>query len=220
MKTPVWDFEMAYAHLYHLEFEDAATLFNCFVSNFKGRFYVKDALQKLSWCYYLMGDSAQAELTRIRVTKQGATDSDADKKAMKDARSGLWPNKILLQARLLSDGGYNKEAMHVLDRKSIADFALPVEQLEYVYRLARINDDMNNDTEAIRYYQSAMKLGAHSKEYYAARAAWQIGNIYEKRGQKALAISYYQQCIDMDDHEYKDSLDQRAKSGIARCKGE
>ncbi|MCA6452694.1 MAG: hypothetical protein IM582_05885, partial [Chitinophagaceae bacterium] len=52
------------------------------------------------------------------------------------------------------------------------------------------------------------------------RAALQIGQIYEKRGQKALAISYYQKCLDMDDHEYKDSLDQKAKSGIARCKGE
>ena len=57
------------------------------------------------------------------------------------------------------------------------------------------------------------------REYYAARAALQIGQIYEERGEKAMAIEYYKKCIDMEDHEYKDSLDQRAKSGIARCTG-
>ena len=37
---------------------------------------------------------------------------------------------------------------------------------------------------------------------------------------KKTAIQYYQQCLDMENHDYKNSLDQRAKSGIARCKGE
>ena len=38
------------------------------------------------------------ELTKLRV-------SDADRQAIKEARSGKWPNKALLKARLLSDGG-------------------------------------------------------------------------------------------------------------------
>ncbi len=220
MQTPVWDFEMAYIKMHHLELKEAATLFDDFISNFKGRFYVKDALQKLSWCYYLLGDLETAEKYRLMVLRQGGTDSDADKKALKDARSGIWPNKTLLRARMLSDGGYNKEALAILDGKSSADFIKPGESLEYVYRMARIYDDMQRDNEAIKYYVSAIKMGANMKEYYAARAALQVGYIYEKRGQNALAITYYQKCIDMDDHEYKDSLDQRAKSGIARCKDE
>ena len=79
---------------------------------------------------------------------------------------------------------------------------------------------MNKDTEAIQYYLAAIQSGQLLKEYYAARSALQIGYIYEKKGQRALAITYYQKCLDMKDHEYKDSLDQRAKSGIARCNGE
>ena len=43
--------------------------------------------------------------------------------------------------------------------------------------------------------------------------------LYEAKGNKELAIQYFERCIAMNDHEYKDSLDQRAKSGIARCKG-
>jgi tetratricopeptide (TPR) repeat protein len=79
---------------------------------------------------------------------------------------------------------------------------------------------MNKDDDAIKYYQTAIKYGKDRQEYYAARAALQKGFIYEQRGQKALAIEAFQECLDMKDHEYKDSLDQRAKSGIARCKGE
>ncbi len=71
MQTPVWDFEMAYVKLYRLELKEAAGLFEKYVDNFKGRFYVKDALQKLSWCYYLLGDSAEAEKYRILVIKKG-----------------------------------------------------------------------------------------------------------------------------------------------------
>ena len=99
-------------------------------------------------------------------------------------------------------------------------FTKEEEKLEFAYRVARIYDDLGREEDAIRNYQIAIRLGENRREHYAARAALQIGQIYEKRGQKALAISYYQKCLDMDDHEYKDSLDQRAKSGIARCKGE
>ena len=79
---------------------------------------------------------------------------------------------------------------------------------------------MGNADSAINAYLTSIKLGEKRKEYFAARAALQIGYIYEKQGQKSTAIAYFQTCLDMDDHDYKDSLDQRAKSGIARCKGE
>jgi hypothetical protein len=65
-----------------------------------------------------------------------------------------------------------------------------------------------------------MKIGADRKEYFAARAALQTGYIYEKRGDKALAIVFFEKCLAMKGHDYKNSLDQRAKAGIARCKGE
>jgi tetratricopeptide (TPR) repeat protein len=120
----------------------------------------------------------------------------------------------------LNDGGYQKEALAVLKEKTVDSFPKPEEALEYVYRMARIYDDMGKDDEAIEYYLTAIKLGKNRQEYYAARAAVQIGFIYETRAQKAKAITFYQQCLDMGNHEYKDSLDQRAKSGIARCKGE
>lgn len=218
--TPVWDYEMGRVNLYHLDYQEAINCLERFIRNFKGNVYVKDALQKISWAYYLQGNMAAAERTRNLLLKKGNTNSDADKQANKAAKSGTWPNPLLLKARLLSDGGYNREALGVLHGKSQSDFSKPEEALEFAYRLGRIYDDMGSSDSAINAYLTSIRLGEKRKEYFAARAALQIGYIYEKRGQKSMAITYFQKCLDMDDHDYKDSLDQRAKSGIARCKGE
>jgi tetratricopeptide (TPR) repeat protein len=63
-------------------------------------------------------------------------------------------------------------------------------------------------------------MGKYRPEYFAARAALQAGLIYEKRGEKDKAIEAFKNCLSLNDHDFKDSLDQRAKSGIARCNGE
>ncbi len=218
--TPVWDYEMAFVKLHHLEIPEATKYFQSFLKNFKGKFYVKDSYQKLSWCYYLQGNSAAAESTRQLLLKKGNTDTDADKQANDDAKSGTWPNIILLKARLLNDGGYNHEALALLYGKTTEDFTKPEEKLEFAYRVARIYDDLGKDSDAVNAYLTAIKLGVNRKEYYASRAALQIGTIYEREGKKALAIVFYQKCLGMGNHDYKDSIDQKAKAGIARCKGE
>ena len=220
MPTSVWDFEMAYAKLHHLELPDAIRYFEKYLKNFRGKFYVKDSYLKLSWCYYLSGNTVAAENIRKQVLLKGNTDTDADKQAGKEAKTGSWPNTLLLKARLMNDGGYNHEALALLQGKSSEDFTKPEEKLEFVYRVARIYDDMGKDEEAIQFYLLAIKLGENRKEYYAARANLQIANMYERQGKKAVAIAYFQKCLDLGDHDFKDSIDQKAKSGIARCKGE
>lgn len=220
LDIPIWDFEMGFVKMYQLKPEEAIPYFERFLQKFKGNFYVKDVYQKISLCYFLLGNTAAAEKARQQVLTKGATNADADKNALKDAKENYWPNLILLKARLLSDGGYHKEALAQLHGRTDNDFIKEEDKLEYVYRAARIFDDLGRETEAINAYLAAIKLGEFRKEYFAARAAVQIGQIYEARGQKALAIQYYQRCLDMGDHEYKNSLDQRAKSGILRCKGE
>lgn len=91
--------------------------------------------------------------------------------------------------------------------------------MEFVYRIARIYDDLEKDDEAIKYYLQAITIGQDRHEYFASRAAVQLGQLYEKQGKKELAVTYYEKCLAMDDHEYKDAMDQKAKAGIERCKG-
>lgn len=219
LSSPIWDFELGYTKIHHLETQEAIQYFQSFINKFRGKYYLKDTYEKLSWCYYLQGNMTAAENARKQILQKGSETTDADKQASKNAKSGKWPNSFLLKARLLNDGGYNTEALIILGAKSINDFSLPEEKLEFAYRVARIYDDIGRDDEAIKMYLLAIKLGENRTEYYAARAALQIGLIYEQQGKKDLAIKYFQQCIDMEDHDYKDSLDQKAKAGIERCKG-
>jgi len=217
--TPIWDYELGFAKIDHLD-TDAAIYLDKFLNRFKGKFYVKDVLQKLSWFYYLHSDAKKANEYRALILKKGSLDTEADKQAFKEAKTDKWPNVILLKARLLNDGGYHKEALQILEGKSSSDFVNIEDKLELAYRLGRIYDDLGRKDEAITTYLTAIKLGQQRREHYAARAALQIGYIYEKRNDKQTAIAYFEKVIEMKDHDYKNSLDQKAKAGIARCKDE
>lgn len=217
--TPVWEYEAGIACLFRLDLEEAIVHFEKFVKEFKGSFYIKDALLKLSWCYYLKGNTVAATAAREQIRVRGIAISDADKQALKDVQNNYWPNTLLLKARMLNDGGYEQEALKVLAGSSAASFVKEEEKLEYTYRVARIYDDLKQYDKAIKTYEIAVALGMGKPAYYAARSALQIGNILEKQGKKQLAVLYYEKCLQMKGHEYKNSLDQKAKSGIARCKG-
>jgi tetratricopeptide (TPR) repeat protein len=219
LPMPVWDMEMGYAKLHRLD-PDAATYLERFLATFKGKFYVKDVLQKLSWHYYLQGNQAKAEACRQQIKQRGSTDTEADKQAQKEAGTDTWPNKLLLQARLLNDGGYYRQALALLHGKTIHNFSLPEEKVEFSYRAGRLYDDLGLDSQAIVYYKQAVDLGVQRKEYFAARAALQTGFIFEQWGDKSAAIQWFQRCLDMEDHDFKNSLDSRAKAGIARCNNE
>lgn len=219
LETPVWDLELGYAKINRLDASGIQHLL-AFLKNFKGKYYVKDVLQKISWYYFVKGDMAQAQFYRGEILKRGGTDTDADKQALKEAKSGNWPDKLLLQARLLDDGGYFREALALLHGKRYTDFTRPEDQVEFNYRAGRIYQDLGIRADAIDFYKLAIRLGKDRREYFAARAALHIGNLLEESGNCREAQQWYQQCLDMEDHDYKNSLDQRAKAGIKRCKGE
>jgi tetratricopeptide (TPR) repeat protein len=220
LQTEVWNYELGYCQLHQLDLKAAITSFEHFVNNFKGNFYIKDVYQKISWCYYLLGNMQAAQAARNHVLDRGNTVTDADMQALKEAKSGKWPNPFLLKARILNDGGYNNESLALLTTKTIDSFSTIEDKLDFVYRLGRVYDDLNKPYEAIVNYLKAIELGENRTDYFAARAAWQIGLIYEKQGNKQQAINYYNKCLSMENHDYKNSLDEKAKSGIARCKGD
>ncbi|RYG28958.1 MAG: hypothetical protein EOO01_38950, partial [Chitinophagaceae bacterium] len=216
MKSPVWDLEKGYILLYKGD-PDASIYLERFVNKFKGKYYVKDALQKLSWIFYLKGDQQRADYFRKQIPGKGNSESEADKQANEEAATNNWPNKILLRARLYSDGGYHREALRILHGKSVNDFATAVEKLEFNYRAGRIYDDIGRDEAAIGYYRLAAEQGKNRREYFAARAALQIGFIYEKQGNFKEAKRWFEASMAMKDHDFKNGIDQRAKAGLDRC---
>lgn len=217
LKLPFWQLEIGYANLNELKLDKAHKAFTEFIATFKGNFYVKDAYERLSWIAYLQGDMKKANAFRTAVLKNGNQITDADKQAYQNAKSGKWPNPILLRARLLSDGGYQSQALSSLAGKTSIDFPSESEKTEFAYRLGRIYDLMGQDEQAIKFYTSAIEKGIGLTDYFAARAALQIGMIYEQKNNFTKAIQYFNTCIEMKNHAFKNSLDQKAKSGIQRC---
>jgi tetratricopeptide (TPR) repeat protein len=216
LDMPIWDMQMGYAKADRLDKESIVYL-ERFLLHFKGKFYVKDVLQKISWIYYLNQETAKAEATRARILAPGNSETDADKQAVKEAESGRWPNVALLRARLYDDGGYYNLALKALAGKQMSSFTDLQDQLEYSYRIGRIYDALGKKTEAISAYQQALALGQDRREYYGARAALQLGYIYEVQGDKKTALIYFRKVLDMKSHDYKNALDQKAKAGIERC---
>jgi len=219
MASPMWDFELAYSKLYHLE-PDANVYFERFLGNFKGNFYVKDSWLKLGWHHLLQGNTALYNSCLQQVKLRGNAETDADKKALKEAKYGKVPNTFLLKARLLSDGGYPQEAYQVLHGKPAPVFTTDDDRLEFAYRTGRIYEALGKYDDAIEAYGNTIKAGRDRTGYFAARAALQTGMIYEQhKKNNIMAISFYQQCLAMENHDYKNSLDQKAKAGVERCSG-
>lgn len=215
--VPFWNFEKGYGYMNQLKLDLAEQEFSLFLQNYKGNFYVKDAYEKLAWIAYLRSEKRRAEEYRSFVIQKGTEVPDADKMAMQNAKSEIWPNPLLLRARLLSDGGMFKESIDLLKGKSTNDFQSASDKAEFVYRLARNYDLMGERDLAIKYYNNAISFGRNVKDYFAARSALQVALIYEERKDFTRAVEYFKTATSMKDYPYKNSIDQKAKSGIYRC---
>ena len=216
---PMLDYEMADAKMKRLDFE-AKQYFLKFIKNYKGYFYIKDAYYQLALIAYLQGESSLTKTYLSKTISEGYAETDADKQALRNAKRNYLPNKFLLKARLLNDGGYNQEALTILNGIVQTTLQTEAEKLEFTYRLARVYDDLQQDEKALKYYEITFKQGEESTEYYAARSALQMAFIYENRKQFTLAMDYYKKLLNLGEHDYKNSLDQRAKSGLARLRKE
>jgi len=218
LDVPIFNYQMGIALLQKLD-DDCLTYFQKFAAKYKGKLFVKDAYQKMSFYCLSMGNLPQAITYKDKIKNNGTTQIDADKQAQRYAEGNVFPNPFLLKARLLCDGGYYQKALEQLKGIKAGDFPQISDKLEFNYRYARIFTLMGTPAKAIPFYEATIKMGSTRQEHFAARSALEIGLIYEEMGQNDKAIANYQKCISMKNHDYKSSLDQKAKAGIDRLGG-
>jgi hypothetical protein len=215
-QMPAMDYELGAALLYKTDTNAAFYLLR-FLRNNIGQLFTKDALQKLAYFYYgIKPDMAKADYYRRQIPNQGNKLVDADKQASAFFFTNKWPNKTLLQAALLIDGGYYHQALACIGFLKEADFHSLPDKLEYNFRLGRIYEELHDDNQSLHYYQAAVDWGQNRSEYFAARAALQMGFIYERHGQNREAINRFKTCLSMRKHDFQLSIDQQAKAGINR----
>lgn len=214
-RYPIFEYEYGYA-LLHKQDDDAIKHFNIFLRDYKGGLFVKDTWQKLSYAYYLNGDMKNANYCKSKINSSGSLSTDADKQAMRFAQQQTWPNKILLQAQLLTDGGYFKEAHALLRKTPYAFYTTIAHKLEYHFRVARVYDELGDEDNAVVNYNAAIRIGQNRQEQFAARAALQMGFLNERMNRPDSALKMYRLALSMDDHDFKNSIDQQAKAGVSR----
>lgn len=211
------DFLAGLAKLHRLD-EDAGIYLQRYVDHFKGRNYIKEAYQKLAWHELVKGHPDGYVLWMKKCLTNGKRIVDEDQYAHREAQKALPPHPILLKARLLSDGGYNQRARTELENHpEIRQF--PSYKLEYTYRLGRIWQELQDDQQALRYYDETLTQGLNNPAYYACNAALLAGQIHEKNKRILQARKSYETCLSLSPEEYRNSLHQKAKAGLNRLNG-
>lgn len=218
LEVPLFNYFQGVAALLKAD-EDCLSYFQKFLSRYRGRMFVKDAYQKMSFYAIISGNEDIAATYKARILTAGNAQIDADKQAQRYAQGNATPDATLLRARLLSDGGYFDSALRLLQGKKISDFTNEGDRLEYTYRLARIYALTGKAEMAIAQYEATIKAGSARPEHFAARSALELGHLYERQGLKAKAIDSYKRCIAMKGHDFESSLEQKAKAGVNRLGG-
>ena len=197
--------------------QEGVPLLQRFINNFKGDFHIKSAYQKLAWFALLRNDLPEYKKQIQLVRENGASENGADENAQNEAIRGKTPIKSLLKARLLFDGGYYKKAQALLNEINATTFKEKQYQVEYFYRLGRITHSMGQFNNAIENYKLTILHGRQLPDYFACNAALQLGVIYESIASEK-AKEYFELCLKIDPSEYRNSLHQKAKSGLNRIK--
>ncbi len=211
---PYLDYLMGVALLNKLDYS-ASTYFDRFLQTNKGVNYTKDSYMRLAWIALLKGDEAGYSNYITKVKTNGYTYQEKDKQALSEAKAPI-PNKTLLSARLLFDGGYLSQANQLLANIGTDTFSTLKDKAEYHYRFGRIADDLNKEDTAINHYQNAINYGKTLTQYYAAKAAVLMGKIYEKKKNYAKAKAAYTTAINLKEHEYEIGIENEAKQGLKR----
>ncbi len=188
-----------------------------YVTQFRGKHFIKEAYQKLAWHALVLDDNPKRYDYYIKQCKNlGEQLLDEDKQAYKEAISGITPNNILLQARILFDGGYYHQSFSLLNLKKDQIPQNSKDQLELNYRQARALQSLHKNDKALIYFSKVLDLGKQDKYYYGCSSALQMGTIYENWSMPSEAKIYYELALSMDPENYKNSLHQKAKSGLDR----
>lgn len=191
---------------------------NSFINNFKGKHFIKEAYQKLAWYELTINNNENAYRDNLNNCKQkGFELVDEDKQALKEAKANVVPNVTLLKSRVLFDGGYYQKVFDLLTKNEKQLVNNSIYKIEFNYRKGRVLQSLKKYKDAIPYLKTAVKNSANSS-YFGANSSLQLGLIFEELGDKKSAKIYYEKCLEMNPSEYKNSIHQKAKSGLIRVK--
>ncbi len=215
---PIFELYKAETQLFKGNYPQAVSAYQNYLRTFKGQTFLKDTYYKMFLCIWLMGDEKKAKLYLSKINERGNTIAESDKVAQKFyenfQKTKTLPNKILIKLRLLFDGGYFEEAQNELVSLTEKSFTNKKDQAEFNYREGRVYQKLNQLDKAVNYFEKSLALTGSEEWVFAPNSALQLGYIQQQKGKKNKAKAYFEQAIAYKNHEYKTSVDNKARAAL------
>lgn len=186
----------------------------------KGTNFVKDSYFKQFLCKWLNDESASGDFFR-QIPKQGTLHTEPDQHAQRfyelfKTTPPADEQKLLFRARYAADGGYLARALAILGERKEADFTGNRSRAEFQYRKGRILQESGQVAAAIPLLKRVLVLSEGLNYYEGASAALQLGYVYKEAGQPDTAARYFRKAMTFKKHEYKNSIDNKARAALTQ----
>jgi tetratricopeptide (TPR) repeat protein len=215
---PYADYLFGEVYLHKGEYQKAIQAYSKFLAKYPGQNYVKDAHYKIGLCHWLNGNEPAARDAFDSARQNGKAESEADKAAERGLQEKKLPNVLLSKARYFTDGGFYSKADSILNEIQHAALPGKRDQTEYYYRKGRVAHKTFRLDIARLFYQQTIDLAASERWYFAPNSCLQMGYILLEQGKKSEAKKYFEKALTYKNHEYKNSIDAKAKSALAQMK--
>lgn len=200
------------------EYPEAARSYQEFLQQYKGENFVKDAWYKSGICYALAKDKSRAESCFAQARITGDKRTEADRYADFQLSESPWPHPVISRIRYATDGGYYDVALSIAQQHALDSFPTKKDSVEFIYRTARLYHKLNQTDTCLHLYKQTIERSGTGTWYFAPNACLQSGYIFQQRGQLREAEMYFKRALTYPRHAYKNSIDSKAKSALARLK--
>jgi tetratricopeptide (TPR) repeat protein len=196
------------------EYQKSIESFQRFIRNYPSQSFKKDSYFKIALNYWLLGDVKSAKVNYEKAKITGSDKAEPDRYAARQLEDPNLPNKKLLQARFSTDGGYYSEARTIINSITPGDLPTTKDKTEYYYRKARLAHRTGEIAAAKMFYQQSIDMTSNNPWYFGANAALNLGYIAKDQKNYDAARKYFQMALNYPRHEYKNSIDSKAKSEL------
>lgn len=127
-------------------------------------------------------------------------------------------NAYLIKSRMLFDAQEYDQALIVLKNKDAkSSLKSQADKIEFLYRIARINERMNDLNAAIKLYQKVIDT-QQSEFYFVAFSAYNLGKIYAQKKNNILAEAYFLEALELNKGEYQQSIENKCNFALEMLK--
>jgi tetratricopeptide (TPR) repeat protein len=175
---------------------------------------------KQIWAPEFLVNTPRNEVTGTRdsillIQKAGMIDYSTYEKVI-ERTENIFPNIKLSKIRYATDGGYYDEAKKIAENVQDTELATSKERIEFRYRKARLFDKSGFINEAVKLYQETIELQGEQNWYFAPNSCLQLGYIAINKNNLKEARAHFEKALTYKKHEYKNSIDSKAKSALAQ----